>query len=323
MNAPPNGAAEPEPNAAAAAAAPAAGFPSWPWYVGGLIVGTALLWTVLHLARVGGGGTGPSARAAVLLRGVLALAGASAVVAMAACFSETKARRRRRMERLARDWTEHAKTRGAGAVSRGSSVMQEEVAVDEDEALPGSTRPEGYGEVEDDDQQQQQQQQQPPQAQPAGSPSATQETHAVRRAPPSVDELLDEEHDLAGSLADEGPMVGGTRSSSFATRVMPRRLQSTKRWLRAAEEGEDDQPPSRASELAEAVSYEGMRRFEESTLFAKEAYKTHQFDEPGEGFVGTYVEPTLDGYDMAFQAYSSEPFVPRRERLSGNAPIHF
>jgi hypothetical protein len=300
--------------AAKGSAAPAAGsvveMKSWPWYVAGVIVGTALLWMVLHLVGVGGMGV-PGSRRGVLVRGVIALAGASAVVAIVACFVEMNAKQARRLSNMAKQWSRRAKD-----ASRRKTIMQEEVGVGMDEPVPHNTQQalgEESGEYEPSssidaaDQYTRQ----------AGAMAGSYADVSIPRPPPSLEETLDEEHDLAASLAEVGdPMVGGTRSSSFATRVMPRRLEATKRWLRAEED-------SRASELAEEVSYEGMRRFEESTLFAKEAYKTHQYDEPGEGFVGHYVEPTLDNYDMAFQAYSSKPFIPRRERLSNNAPIHF
>jgi hypothetical protein len=291
---------------------------SWAWYLGGLIVATAALMAILHVARIG-----EASGRALVVRGMLAVVGGALVMILVACAVEGKERSRLRREALLRRFNTRTAPGAASSRSGGRpSVLREEVGVDDDEPVPHNTE-QALGEESGEES-----------GEPGGHPAAASEGNGaaeqaagpgedetrllkIRRAPPSHEELMDDEHDLAASLGDPEAMVGGTRSSSFATRVLPRRLEATKEWLKAEELGD------RAVPLAEAVAYEGMRRFEESTLFAKEAYKTHQYDEPGEGFVGNYVEPTLDSYDMAFQAYSDKPFVPRRSRLSGNAPIHF
>jgi hypothetical protein len=129
------------------------------------------------------------------------------------------------------------------------------------------------------------------------------------------DETMDSEHDEAQSMADaDRPVVGGFRNDAFSARVRPRRQEAAARWI-----GDSDD----ARKVAELVTFGGMRSFQESTLYARDAYKTHQWHEPGEGMDQRYVDPSLMSYDPAFAAYSDKPILPQRRMLSTNAPAAF
>lgn len=125
----------------------------------------------------------------------------------------------------------------------------------------------------------------------------------------------DEAHDaLASEEAAVPGMVGGVRRGAFVDRVMPRRVEIAKGYTGKA---------VGAAKLAEILTYEGMRDIRNSTLYAREAYKTHQWHEPGEGMDQRYTEPSLAGYDPAFAAYADQPFIQQRSTLSGRAPAAF
>jgi hypothetical protein len=125
----------------------------------------------------------------------------------------------------------------------------------------------------------------------------------------------DEAHDAHASESAAVPgMVGGVRRGAFIDRVMPRRVEIAKGYTGNA---------AGAGKLAEILSYEGMRDIRSSSLYAREAYKTHQWHEPGEGMDQRYTEPSLAGYDPAFAAYAERPFVQQRSTLSGRAPAAF
>lgn len=142
----------------------------------------------------------------------------------------------------------------------------------------------------------------------AGAPTspATLERQ-VQRDDEAHDARVDEEHNVPG-------MVGGVRRGAFTDRVMPRRVEITRGYLGQT---------AGAGKLAELLTFEGMRDVRDSTLFAREAYKTHQWHEPGEGMDQRYTDPSLARYDPAFAAYSDQPFIPQRATLSGNAPAAF
>ena len=155
----------------------------------------------------------------------------------------------------------------------------------------------------------------PPATASSGTPSTTAGAPAspatlerqVQRDDEAHDARVDEEHSFPG-------MVGGVRRGAFTDRVMPRRVEITRGYLGQT---------AGAGKLAELLTFEGMRDVRDSTLFAREAYKTHQWHEPGEGMDQRYTDPSLARYDPAFAAYSDQPFVPQRATLSGNAPAAF
>jgi hypothetical protein len=141
------------------------------------------------------------------------------------------------------------------------------------------------------------------------------EARARLDAEQAGDEAFDRELDRrAVEERAVSKMVGGVRTGSFAARVMPRRVEAAKQWAGTLPQ---------AGKLAEIVAYEGMRDYKDSTLYAREAYKTHQWNEPGEGMDQRYVDPSLTSYDSAFVAYSDQPYIPQRSTLSGRAPAHF
>jgi hypothetical protein len=74
--------------------------------------------------------------------------------------------------------------------------------------------------------------------------------------------------------------------------------------------------------LDELLTYEGLRRIEGSTLYAREAYKDHQVDEPGEGMDQRYVDPSLLTYDSEFAAYD-DAYILNPRILSVNTPMAF
>jgi type IV secretory pathway VirB10-like protein len=133
--------------------------------------------------------------------------------------------------------------------------------------------------------------------------------------PVRSEEHMDDEHDYAQSLIQRGSgRVGEVRNAAFSARVMPRQKADAQQYLGGV---------SSAGKLADMLSFEGMRKFTDTTLYAREAYKTHQYDEAGEGMDQRYEDPSLLSYDPAFVAYSEQPFLAQRQRLSTRAPAHF
>lgn len=143
-----------------------------------------------------------------------------------------------------------------------------------------------------------------------------QEEEEVPPAPTEAE--LDAEHDRAQSMKTAGTgMVGEVRESAFSARIRPRRTEAAEQWL----DPETTTPGAR--KLAEILTFDGMRQLSDTTLYAREAYKTHQWNEPGEGMDQRYVDPSLTSYDPAFTAYSEQPFVDQRSTLSTRAPAAF
>ena len=144
-----------------------------------------------------------------------------------------------------------------------------------------------------------------------------QEQEQEEEVPPAPTEAdLDAEHDRAQSMKTAGTgMVGEVREAAFSARIRPRRTEAAEQWL-------GPETPS-ARKLAEILTFDGMREHSDTTLFAREAYKTHQWNEPGEGMDQRYVDPSLTSYDPAFTAYSEQPFVDQRSTLSTRAPAAF
>jgi hypothetical protein len=77
-----------------------------------------------------------------------------------------------------------------------------------------------------------------------------------------------------------------------------------------------------ATLLGNMITHDGMRPVEDSTLYARESYRTHQANEYGEGMDQRYVDPSLKTYDLAFAAYGKQRIIKPRI-LSVNAPMHF
>lgn len=74
--------------------------------------------------------------------------------------------------------------------------------------------------------------------------------------------------------------------------------------------------------LGNMVTHDGMRPVQDSTLYARESYRTHQVNEYGEGMDQRYVDPSLKTYDLSFAAYGKQRIIKPRV-LSVNAPMHF
>jgi hypothetical protein len=120
--------------------------------------------------------------------------------------------------------------------------------------------------------------------------------------------------------------AGYSRISAASRRRAQRNMKDAGKYL----EGEDPQVGRPAwikeSELKhweKLLTYDGLRKIQDSILYAKESYKDHEFDEAGEGMDQRYVDPTLLTYSPEFAAYGGQDYIIDPRLLSVNAPITF
>jgi len=119
----------------------------------------------------------------------------------------------------------------------------------------------------------------------------------------------EEEEDELGEGEDE--LGEGEEESEHASKKRKKEKRDSRKSLNAQKRM-----------LDELLTYEGLRRIEGSTLYAREAYKDHQVDEPGEGMDQRYVDPSLLTYDSEFAAYD-DAYILNPRILSVNTPMAF
>lgn len=138
-----------------------------------------------------------------------------------------------------------------------------------------------------------------------------------------------DQKDVLNSRAN--PLAGYSRINAKARLLARRRIRAAADYLgdkkQEKEELDEDgefkiRTRSGLQFLDELLTYEGLRKIEDSTLYAKEAYKTHQYDEPGEGMDQRYVDPSLMTYDSQFAAYG-DAYILNPRILSNNTPMAF
>lgn len=113
----------------------------------------------------------------------------------------------------------------------------------------------------------------------------------------------------------KNPFAGYSRISAKARRKAERNMRSAGKYI-----GEDE---SRIDEWERLLTYDGLRRIEDSTLYAKESYKDHELNENDEGLDQRYVDPTLLTYSPEFAAYGDDSYILDPRLLSVYAPMAF
>jgi predicted lipid-binding transport protein (Tim44 family) len=136
----------------------------------------------------------------------------------------------------------------------------------------------------------------------------------------SAEQLEDEEDEKADasdvSNTRKNPYAGYSRISAKARRKAERNMRSADRYLG---EGEGVQ----GKHLEKLLTYDGLRRIEDSILYAKESYKDHELNEHDEGLDQRYVDPTLTTYSPEFAAYGDDSYILDPRLLSVYAPMTF
>jgi hypothetical protein len=120
--------------------------------------------------------------------------------------------------------------------------------------------------------------------------------------------------------------AGYSRISAASRRRAQRNMKDAGKYL----EGEDPQvgrpgwiKESELKHWEKLLTYDGLRKIQDSILYAKESYKDHEFNEAGEGMDQRYVDPTLLTYSPEFAAYGGQDYIIDPRLLSVNAPITF
>ncbi len=147
------------------------------------------------------------------------------------------------------------------------------------------------------------------------------------RSEEEEEDAEDEEEDANDVLnTSKNVYAGYARISASSRRRAQRNMKDAGKYL----EGENHQVgrPGWIKEMElkhweKLLTYDGLRKIQDSILYAKESYKDHEFDEAGEGMDQRYVDPTLLTYSPEFAAYGGQDYILDPRILSVNAPITF
>jgi len=139
-------------------------------------------------------------------------------------------------------------------------------------------------------------------------------------------EALEDESDEKADASDvlntrKNPYAGYSRISAKARRKAERNMSSSGKYLEGDHKAWLDEKA--LVEWERLLTYDGLRKIEDSTLYAKESYKDHEFNENDEGLDQRYVDPTLLNYSPEFAAYGDESYIIDPRLLSVYAPMAF
>lgn len=140
-----------------------------------------------------------------------------------------------------------------------------------------------------------------------------------------TEDAMDAEEDASDLLnTSKNVYAGYSRISAASRRRAQRNMRDAGKYLDEEQVGRPGWiKESELKHWEKLLTYDGLRKIQDSILYAKESYKDHEFNEAGEGMDQRYVDPTLLTYSPEFAAYGGQDYIIDPRLLSVNAPITF